>query len=82
MIKAEKFEAAVEAGLSRLADKPVLLLWGDRDVAFQTPELDRFKAYFPNHRHHSLNASHFWQDDAGEKASAHVIDWAEGNGWV
>jgi len=82
LIKSEAFEAAVEAGLKTLADKPALLLWGDRDMAFQDRELERFKTYFPNHSHHVLNASHFWQDDQGEVAAAFTIDWAQENGWI
>ena len=82
LIKAEAFEAEVEAGLKTLADKPTLFLWGDRDIAFQATELERFKTHFPNHRHHALNASHFWQDDQGEVAAARLLDWAEENNWI
>jgi len=76
LVKAYDFEAQVEAGLGRLAEKPVLFLWGSKDFAFQGPELERFKAYFPNHVYHPLDASHFWQDEQGDAASDFFIDWA------
>ena len=82
LVKASEFESKVEAGLERLADKPALFLWGKRDFAFKEPELERFKSYFPNHVHHSLEASHFWQDDQGEVASDYIIDWARQKTWL
>ncbi len=76
LVKAYDFEAQVEAGLDKLAEKPVLFLWGNKDFAFQKPELERFKSHFPNHVYHSLEASHFWQDEQGEVASDFLLDWA------
>ena len=81
LIKAETFEAEVEAGLKTLADKPTLFLWGDLDIAFQSTELERFKTHFPNNQHHALKARHFWQDDQGEVAAAHLLSWIEENSW-
>ncbi len=82
LIKAHEFEAKVESGLKTLAEKPVLFLWGNRDFAFKEPELERFKSHFPNHVHHPLEASHFWQDEQGEVASDYIIDWARQNNWL
>ncbi|MFQ5569656.1 MAG: alpha/beta fold hydrolase [Rhodothermales bacterium] len=82
LVKAYEFEAEVEAGLEALAEKPVLFLWGTNDFAFQEPELERFKALFPNHLYHPLEASHFWQDDQGEVASDYIIDWARQSDWL
>ena len=82
LVKAHDFEAKVEAGLATLAEKPVLFLWGNRDFAFQEPELERFKSYFPNHVYHSLEASHFWQDEQGEVASDYIIEWARQQSWL
>ena len=76
LVKAYEFEEQVEAGLDKLTEKPVLFLWGKEDFAFQEPELERFKSYFPDHVHHSLEASHFWQDEQGEVASDFLLDWA------
>ncbi len=76
LVKAYEFEAQVEAGLDKLAEKPVLFLWGIKDFAFRKPELERFKSHFPDHVYHSLEASHFWQDEQGEVASDFLLDWA------
>ncbi|VAW78065.1 Haloalkane dehalogenase 2 [hydrothermal vent metagenome] len=75
LVKAYEFEEAVELGLQVLRDKPVLLLWGNKDFAFKKYELERFKATFPNHCYHSLDAGHFWQDEKGELASTYINDW-------
>jgi haloalkane dehalogenase len=82
LVKAHDFEAKVESGLMKLAEKPVLFLWGSKDFAFKKPELKRFKSHFPNHVHHPLEASHFWQDDQGENASDYIIDWARQKKWL
>lgn len=82
LVKAYEFEAAVEARLKSLAEKPVLFLWGTKDFAFRDAELERFKGHFPNHVHHPLEASHFWQDEQGEAASAYILDWAQERGWI
>ena len=82
LVQARAFEAAVESGLGKLAEKPVLFLWGTKDFAFQQPELERFKSHFPNHIHHRLEASHFWPDEQGEAASAYIIDWARQQKWL
>ncbi|MCH8961718.1 MAG: hypothetical protein IH820_10465 [Bacteroidetes bacterium] len=82
LVKAHAFEAKVESGLGKLAEKPVLFLWGNEDFAFQQPELERFKSHFPNHVHHPLEASHFWQDEQGEVASDYIIDWARQQNWL
>jgi haloalkane dehalogenase len=82
LVKAQAFEAEVEAGLNKLSSKEVLFLWGTEDFAFRKPELERFMTYFPNHEHHALHASHFWQDDQGEVAADHILDWAKRQGWI
>lgn len=76
LVKAYEFESQVEAGLAQLSGKPVLFLWGNKDFAFQEPELERFKSHFPDHVYHSLEASHFWQDEQGEAASDFLLSWA------
>ncbi len=82
LVRAHDFEAKVESGLEKLAEKPVLFLWGHKDFAFQEPELERFKSHFPNHVHHPLEAGHFWQDEQGEVASDYIIDWARQKNWL
>jgi haloalkane dehalogenase len=56
---------AGEAGLARLRDKPVLILWGDRDPGFRESERRRFEIEFPDAEIHVLHgAKHFVQEDA------------------
>mmetsp|Transcript_29657 Transcript_29657/g.48937 ORF Transcript_29657/g.48937 Transcript_29657/m.48937 type:complete len:141 (-) Transcript_29657:441-863(-) len=79
LVQSYAFEADVEAAIDRLATKDVLLLWGTKDFAFQEAERDRFMKIFPKHTYCPLDASHFWQDERGEEAVKHIIDWAEQN---
>ncbi len=77
-----RFLSKIESQLYHLKDKEVLFTWGSRDFAFQQEELDRFQSHLPNHRTHLLEASHFWQDERGEEASEHILDWALKQGWI
>jgi haloalkane dehalogenase len=66
--------AEVETGLAHLAHLPTLLLWGDRDRAFRTVELERFEGTLPRHRTVILaGAGHFIQEDAPQEI-AHAIE--------
>jgi haloalkane dehalogenase len=47
IIASHDFLAALEERLTTVADLPVLLIWGDKDDAFQQPELDRWQQLFP-----------------------------------
>jgi len=63
--------AGVEHGLGRLTGHPVLLLWGDRDIAFRATERDRFISHFPTATTvHLPGAGHFITSDA----PAEVVD--------
>lgn len=62
--------------LPAVANKPSLLLWGEADIAFKEPDRRRWQALLTERRDHTLSgAGHFWQDDAGEEASAVLRDW-------
>lgn len=82
LYKSKTFLSNIEASLYTLKEKPVLFTWGDRDFAFQKPELELFQSIFPNHEVKILRASHFWQDEKGAVASKHLKRWALGNGWI
>jgi haloalkane dehalogenase len=70
------FLAEVESGLGPLADKPALILWGDRDIAFRARERQRFEQTFPRHRTVELpGAGHFIQEDAPEEIVAAIERW-------
>lgn len=56
--------AEVKQGLDRLADRPMLIVWGDRDPAFRRAQRHRWEAAFPRHTTRILHgASHYIQED-------------------
>jgi haloalkane dehalogenase len=70
------FLAEVEAGLARLGDKPALIVWGDRDIAFRRVERRRFEQLFPRHTVVELvGAGHFIQEDAPDEIAAALRAW-------
>ena len=75
LVKAKVFEEEVENGLERIQHIPVLFTWGTEDFAFRELERARFQKIFKNHKTVLLHASHFWQDEQGEKASEAIKDW-------
>jgi haloalkane dehalogenase len=70
------FLAGVEATLTRVADRPALIVWPDRDVAFGKRERRRWERVFPNHRTVELaGAGHYIQEDAPGEIVAAIRDW-------
>ena len=78
LIKAADYLSEVEMGLERIRDRPVFLTWGVKDFAFQEKERQRFEEIFPNHKTLLLEASHFWQEDAGDEAAHAIQEWMKG----
>lgn len=73
---AQDFLTEVYAGLELLSDKPVLIVWGTEDFAFQEPERERFESIFKNHQTILLeNSGHFIQEDASRKISDAIKRW-------
>jgi haloalkane dehalogenase len=71
--------AEVEQGLGRLATKPVLIVWGDKDPGSKERHRLRWEHTFPNHRTHILRgASHYIQEDAPEEIVAAIKAWWPG----
>jgi haloalkane dehalogenase len=71
------FLAYVERGLPVLADRPALLVWPTKDVAFREPERRRWERLFPDHRTTMLEgAGHYIQEDAPERIVAAIRSWA------
>jgi haloalkane dehalogenase len=65
-----------EAGLARLADKPALVCWGTKDVAFREKERQRFEHTFPRARTTILEgAGHYIQEDAPDEIAAAISAW-------
>jgi haloalkane dehalogenase len=66
----------VEAGISKLSDRPALILWPTQDFAFNNADLRRWEAIFPNHRTVLLEgAGHYIQEDAADKIVQAIRDW-------
>ena len=75
------FLTDVEKGLPGLRDKPALIVWGDRDIAFRAKERARFEVLFPRHRTEILaGAGHFIQEDAPEEIVAAIRAWWDAEG--
>lgn len=60
--------ARYEADYPKLAEKPMLVLWADRDPVMPPKHAERWKRAFPHAdvRHVAPEAGHFWQEDAPE----------------
>ncbi len=70
----------IQRGISRVADRPALIVWGNRDQAFRKPELLRWQRTFPNHRTVILEgAGHYIQDDAPDEIVAAIREWWPGS---
>jgi haloalkane dehalogenase len=79
ILAAHALLAEVEQGLQRVADKPTLIVWGDKDQAFKEPQRRRWERTFPNHRTRILpGASHYIQEDAPEEIVTAINDWWPG----
>jgi haloalkane dehalogenase len=66
----------VEDGLGQVADKPALIVWGDKDQAFREPQRLRWERTFPNHRTEILRgASHYIQEDAPDEIVTAIKEW-------
>jgi len=70
--------AEIERALPTLADRPALIVWPTKDVAFRGPERRRWEQLFPTHRTVTLEgAGHYIQEDAPEEIVAAIRDWGE-----
>jgi haloalkane dehalogenase len=66
----------VEDGLGRVADKPALIVWGDKDQAFRERQRLRWERTFPDHRTEILHgASHYIQEDAPDEIVTAIKEW-------
>ena len=76
ILASRPFLAEIERGLRALRDRPALIVWPTKDVAFREPELRRWEATFPNHRTVKIEgAGHYVQEDAPEEIVAAIRDW-------
>jgi haloalkane dehalogenase len=79
ILAANDLLAEVERGLARVADKPALIVWGEKDPGFREAARLRWERTLPNHRTHILRgASHDIQEDAPEEIVTAIKDWWPG----
>lgn len=78
VIGASEWLEELELQLSRLQNKPVLMLWGMRDIAFRRRELRRWLDHFPKARAVRFPRSgHFLQEEKPEAASREVREFLD-----
>jgi haloalkane dehalogenase len=76
ILAARDLLSEVQDGLGQVADKPALIVWGDKDQAFRRPQRLRWERTFPNHRTEILRgASHYIQEDAPDEIVAAIKEW-------
>jgi haloalkane dehalogenase len=81
LVAASEYLTEVESGLARVADRPALIVWGLRDFAFRDAMRKRFEDSFPNHRTRLFDdASHFLQEDAGERIADEIKSFVSETG--
>jgi len=66
----------VHDGLHRLADKPMLICWGEKDFVFDTDYLAEWRRRFPAAEVHRFpEAGHYVLEDVPEPVTARVLDF-------
>jgi len=79
IVQGKRFLQEVADGLGALADKPALILWGDKDIAFRPKERARFEGIFRNHATVILEgAGHYVQEEMPEEICARIVEWWPG----
>jgi haloalkane dehalogenase len=77
ILRARPFLAQVESGLPALSDRPALLVWPTRDVAFREPERRRWESIFPSHVTVLVEgAGHYVQEEAPDQVVAAIQGWS------
>jgi hypothetical protein len=71
--------AAIERALPGIADRPALLMWAEKDRAFNPTQLQRWRTLFRNldGPHLLPSAGHFWQEDAPDEIVPRLRAWAD-----
>jgi len=76
ILRSRPFLAEIERGLVKLRDRPALLVWPTKDIAFREPERKRWEHVFPSHRTVILEgAGHYIQEDAPEEIVSAIRAW-------
>jgi haloalkane dehalogenase len=76
ILDSRPFLAEVERRLVQLRERPALIVWPTRDVAFRDRERRHWEQLFPDHRTVSLDgAGHYIQEDAPDEIVAAIRGW-------
>ena len=76
ILRSRPFLGEVEAGLAKLTDRPALIVWPTKDVAFRDAERKRWEELFADHRTVPLEgAGHYIQEDAADEIVAAIRAW-------
>jgi haloalkane dehalogenase len=76
ILASRPFLSQIERDLPKLSDRPALLVWPTKDVAFKERERKRWEQAFPDHRTVILEgAGHFIQEDAADEIVSAISEW-------
>jgi haloalkane dehalogenase len=74
---ASAYFAELEAGLSRIVDKPALIFWALEDPGFPRSDLAKWEKAFPNHKTVELpKSNHFFFEDAAPQMVEEISAFA------
>jgi haloalkane dehalogenase len=77
ILASRPFLAEIEQALTKLSDRPALLVWPTKDIAFKERERERWEQIFPNHRTVILEgAGHYIQEDSAPEIVSAIRAWA------
>src|SRR4051812_47869892 len=76
ILASRPFLADIEQQLPRLSDRPALIVWPTKDVAFGDRERRRWEGLFADHRTVLLQgAGHYIQEDAADEIVTAIRGW-------
>jgi haloalkane dehalogenase len=76
ILASRPFLADIERQLPQLSDRPALIVWPTKDVAFGDRERRRWEELFPDHRTVLLEgAGHYVQEDAPDEIVTAIEGW-------
>lgn len=76
ILKSRPLLSEIDQNLHALSDRPALILWPTKDVAFKAAERARWEQVFPNHQTVTLEgAGHYIQEDAADEIVDAIRSW-------
>jgi haloalkane dehalogenase len=76
ILASRPFLAEIERGLAALTNRPALLVWPTKDIAFRDRERRRWEEIFTNHHTVVLDgAGHYIQEDAADEIVSAIGSW-------